>query len=274
MKRIVIKGQEVVLKVLHRPEYLNRLILQFKELINSNTQCSELIKECKSDEINMGSCRKYLQSKYHPDRGGSLEKSQLINECAEDDWLLETTNADVMHEFTETIRDVISKLEKVQLDADMLIRELQMTRKPNQVVQVLEEKLTKLRDNLKSVATSSRAEDGNFNYNTALAEEKDLNSNTNLMTKNYTALSTSFQLQLLVSESETHFAKIIRDMMHDLTTLRVLLKFCKEAETDEELMRLKEAVKSMFGRHTASLERAEGAVSQNSLIYNLLYFVF
>ena len=62
-------------------------------------------------------------------------------------------------------------------------------------------------------------------------------------------------------------------MMHDLTTLKVILKFCKEAESDEELMRLKEAIKSMFGRQSISLERAEeGLITENSLIHRLLYF--
>ncbi len=260
MKRIVIKGKEVVLKMLHRPEYLENLILQFKELLNSDTECSQLLKECKDNVIDTAGCRNYLQYKYHPDRGGSTEKSQLINECAQKDWLLEKKDADVMHEFAETIQDVVSKLEKVKSDAEMLINELQKSHKPNQVVQVLEKKLTKLRDNLKSVATSSRAEK---KFDAPLVERT-----------SSTALSLNFRLQLLVSESETHFAKIIRDMMHDLTTLRVVLKFCKEAESDEELMRLKEAVKAMFGRQTAALERAEGTVAQDTLIHELLYFVF
>ena len=50
----------------------------------------------------------------------------------------EEKDADVMHEFAETIQDVISKLEKVKSDAEMLINELQKSHKPNQVVQVLE----------------------------------------------------------------------------------------------------------------------------------------
>lgn len=262
MKRIVVKGKEVVLKVLHRPDYLDALIRHFEDLIDPETECKQFIEECEKDKVDKKKCQQHLQFKYHPDKGGSVEKSQAINKCSVNEWM-ETDKHNVMQEFTETIRDIISKLRKVQLDAEMLLNEVQMSRKPNQVIQVLETKLTQLRDNLRSVSTSSRA------------EEEVIESDTSLSLQNQTrALSTSFKLQLLVSESETHFSKIIRDMMHDLTTLKVILKFCKEAESDEELMRLKEAIKSMFGRQSVSLERAEeGLITQNSLIDRLLYFV-
>jgi vacuolar-type H+-ATPase subunit I/STV1 len=274
MKRIVVKGKEVVLKVLHRPDYLDGLIRHFDDLIYSNTECKQFLHECENDLVDKKKCQKHLQLKYHPDKGASLKKSQAINQCSVNEWM-ETDKHNVMQEFTETIRDIISKLRKVKKDAERLINEVQMSRKPNQVIQVLETKLTQLRDNLRSVANSSRAEEKISDHSTSLAEEEVLESDTSSFPQNQTtALSTNFKLQLLVSESETHFSKIIRDMMHDLTTLRVILKFFKEAESDEELMRLKEAIKSMFGRQSVSLERAEeGLMTQNNLIDHLLYFV-
>ena len=51
MKRIVVKGKEVVLKVLHRPEYLDSLIRHFEDLIQSDTECKQFLKECENDQV-------------------------------------------------------------------------------------------------------------------------------------------------------------------------------------------------------------------------------